>query len=63
MRAAVLHSPGGIRLEDVAVPAVGRDEVLVRVAAVGVCGSDLPRMLVKGAQDRSTFFSKVIFRP
>jgi L-iditol 2-dehydrogenase len=49
MRAAVLHSPGDIRLEDVAVPAVGRDEVLVRVAAVGVCGSDLPRMLVKGA--------------
>lgn len=49
MRAIVLHSPGDIRLEERPVPVPGRDEVLVRVASVGVCGSDLPRMLVKGA--------------
>ena len=49
MRAAVLHSPGDIRLEDVAKPEPGVGEVLLRVAAVGVCGSDLPRMLIKGA--------------
>ncbi|KAB2872966.1 MAG: galactitol-1-phosphate 5-dehydrogenase [Bauldia sp.] len=49
MRAAVLHAPGDIRLESLPVPAPRPDEVLVKVAAVGVCGSDLPRLLTKGA--------------
>jgi L-iditol 2-dehydrogenase len=49
MRAAILHSPGDIRMADVAKPQPGPGEVLLRVAAVGVCGSDLPRMLIKGA--------------
>jgi len=49
MRAAVLYSPGDVRLEEVAKPTPKDDEVLLRVAAVGVCGSDLPRMLIKGA--------------
>ncbi len=49
MRAIVLHSPGDIRLEEKPRPTAGPDQVLVRVAAVGVCGSDLPRMLVKGS--------------
>ena len=49
MRAAVLFSPGDIRLEDVPKPKPGLGEVLLRVAAVGVCGSDIARMLTKGA--------------
>lgn len=49
MRAIVLHRPKDIRLEDRPAPVAGPGEVLVRVASVGVCGSDLPRMLVKGA--------------
>ena len=49
MRAAVMYSPGDIRLEDVAKPSAGVAEVLLKVAAVGVCGSDIPRMLTKGA--------------
>ena len=49
MRAAVMHSPGDITLEDRPKPQAGRDEVLLKVAAVGVCGSDIPRMLTKGA--------------
>ncbi|MGO4335085.1 galactitol-1-phosphate 5-dehydrogenase [Labrys sp. KB_33_2] len=49
MRAAVMYSPGDIRLEDVPKPVAATGEVLLRVAAVGVCGSDLPRMLTKGA--------------
>lgn len=49
MRAIVLHEPGDIRLEEREKPVAGRSEVVVRVASVGVCGSDLPRMLVKGA--------------
>ena len=38
MRAAVLHKPGDNRLEEVAKPVPGPGEVLLRVAAVGVCG-------------------------
>lgn len=49
MRAAVLHSPGDIRLETVPEPQVSADNVVVKVAACGVCGSDIPRMLSKGA--------------
>ncbi|WP_222623302.1 galactitol-1-phosphate 5-dehydrogenase [Streptomyces armeniacus] len=48
MRAAVLHAPGDIRLEQVPVPEPGPREVLVAVAACGVCGSDIPRMLQPG---------------
>lgn len=49
MRAIVLHSPGDIRLETRPDPVAEPGHVVVRVASVGVCGSDLPRMLVKGA--------------
>jgi L-iditol 2-dehydrogenase len=49
MRAAVLHSPGDIRIADVPTPTASPGHVVVKVAAVGVCGSDLPRLLIKGA--------------
>ncbi len=49
MRAAVLYAPGDIRVEDVPKPEPKSDEALIRVAAVGVCGSDIPRLLTKGA--------------
>lgn len=41
MRASVLRAPGDIVLEERAVPSPGPGEVLVRVGAVGVCGSDV----------------------
>ena len=40
MRVAVLRSAGDIRMEQRPAPSPGRAEVLVRVGAVGVCGSD-----------------------
>lgn len=49
MTAAVLHAPGDLRIEKMPVPRPGPQEVLVRVGACGVCGSDVPRVLVKGA--------------
>lgn len=49
MRAVVMHAPGDLRVEDVPPPRIRDDEVLIRVAACGVCGSDIPRMLTKGA--------------
>jgi S-(hydroxymethyl)glutathione dehydrogenase/alcohol dehydrogenase len=47
MRAAVLHEPGDVRVEDVQLDPPRRGEVLVRLAAAGVCHSDLH--LVDGA--------------
>ncbi len=41
MRASILHAIGDVRTEDVPVPALAPDQVLVRIAAVGVCGSDV----------------------
>lgn len=40
MRAAVLRGPGDVVVEERAVPQPGPGEVVVRVASVGVCGSD-----------------------
>ena len=40
-RAAVLYAPGDLRVEDRAIPEPGLREVLVEIAAVGVCGSDV----------------------
>jgi L-iditol 2-dehydrogenase len=40
-RAAVLHSPGDVRIEDRPVPEPGLREVLVEILTVGVCGSDV----------------------
>jgi len=41
MRVARLHGPGDVRLHDEALPSPGPGEILVRVEAVGICGSDL----------------------
>jgi L-iditol 2-dehydrogenase len=41
MRAARLYAPRTIRYDDVPVPEPGDAEVLVRVGAIGLCGSDL----------------------
>lgn len=41
MRVARLHGRGDLRLVDEPPPVPGPGEVLVRVAAVGICGSDL----------------------
>lgn len=40
MSAWLLHGPKDMRLERRPVPTAGRQEVLLRIASVGVCGSD-----------------------
>ena len=40
-RAAMLHGARDLRTTELDIPALGADDVLVRVAAVGVCGSDM----------------------
>ncbi|MBA2666502.1 MAG: alcohol dehydrogenase catalytic domain-containing protein [Trueperaceae bacterium] len=41
MRALVWHGPRAMSLEHIPVPTPGPDDVLVRVEAVGICGSEL----------------------
>ncbi|MCX8161501.1 MAG: alcohol dehydrogenase catalytic domain-containing protein, partial [Candidatus Bathyarchaeota archaeon] len=41
MKAAVLYAPYDLRVEEIPKPEVGYGEVLVRMRAVGVCGSDV----------------------
>jgi L-iditol 2-dehydrogenase len=48
MKAAVLHAPGDLRCEEVQIPEIGDNDVLVKVHACGICGSDLPRVLTAG---------------
>lgn len=49
MKAAVLHANEDIRYEEYPTPEVKPGTVKVRVKAVGICGSDIPRVLNNGA--------------
>lgn len=48
MRAVRMHAVKDLRLEEVEIPKPAPDEVLLKIQAVGVCGSDIPRALFKG---------------
>lgn len=55
MKAAVLHAPADLRVEDVPVPDdISDTEVLVKVVACGICGSDIGRVMVTGTYDFPT---------
>ncbi len=41
MKAAVLKSPGHIQIEEVSIPEVREDDVLIKVDCTGICGSDI----------------------
>ncbi|HHV62153.1 MAG TPA: galactitol-1-phosphate 5-dehydrogenase [Firmicutes bacterium] len=45
MKAAVLYGQSDIRYEEIEMPKINDDEILVNVKATGVCGSDIPRVL------------------
>lgn len=49
MKAVRMYAPGDLRVEEVKDPEIEKDEVLVKVMAVGVCGSDIPRANKYGA--------------
>ena len=48
MKTANLYGPGDLRIEQVPMPKLGRDEVLLKVKACGVCGSDISRVMNMG---------------
>ena len=48
MKALNLHGVGDLRYEEVAMPKPRPGEVLLKIKAVGICGSDVPRVFSKG---------------
>ena len=48
MEALVLYGIGDLRLEQIPVPQLADGDVRVRIGFCGVCGSDIPRIFVKG---------------
>lgn len=48
MNAARMHRIGEFSVEKVPIPVPHGEELLVRIGACGVCGSDLPRIYVSG---------------
>lgn len=49
MKAAVLYGKKDLRVEEVDLPILDKDEVMIKVKATGICGSDIPRVLVGSA--------------
>lgn len=49
MKAYVIKDIGKMEYEEVKVPQIGVSDVLVEVAATGICGSDIPRIYSGGA--------------
>ena len=49
MKAVVCYGEGVVRYEDVNEPAVSDGEVKINVKACGICGSDIPRAMARGA--------------
>ena len=41
MKAAVFHGPGNIRVEEVSKPSLEDGDILIKIRACGICGSDL----------------------
>lgn len=46
--AANLHAVGDLRYEQLPIPPLAEDELLVKIKACGVCGSDVGRVFAKG---------------
>lgn len=45
MKAAILVNKNHIRIDNIEHPTIQSHEILIKVKATGICGSDLPRVL------------------
>ncbi len=51
MKALRLHAIGDLRCDEVPVPVPHGEELLIKVGACGICGSDLPRVFEHGSSN------------
>jgi len=54
MKAIRVHGPGDVRIDEIPAPKPGPDDVLVRVAASGICGSDVTYVATGGVAAPAT---------
>ena len=40
MKAAILYKPNDLRVENIQIPSIGSDEILLKVKTCGLCGTD-----------------------
>ena len=50
MKAMVLHAINDFRCEEIETPTPKGDEILVKIGACGICGSDIPRVYELGTR-------------
>src|SRR5213595_1116536 len=55
MRAGVYREKGIVRVEEVAVPEVGERELLIKVAACGICGTDIKKIFQRYVEPPQIF--------
>ena len=55
MRAGVYREKGIVRVEEVPVPEVGERELLIRVAACGICGTDIKKIVQRYVEPPQIF--------
>jgi L-iditol 2-dehydrogenase len=58
MKAAILHKPNDLRLEEIDVPSTGPDEMLVKVRACALCGTDT--RIYRGTKTKGVHYPSVI---
>ncbi len=58
MKAAVLHKPNEMRVEETEVPSINPDEMLVKVKACAICGTDI--RIYHGTKTRGIHYPSVI---
>ncbi|HEY7358770.1 MAG TPA: alcohol dehydrogenase catalytic domain-containing protein [Ktedonobacterales bacterium] len=49
MKAVIYHRYDDVRIEEVPIPAIGPDELLLRPAGCGLCGSDIAKIVGRAA--------------
>lgn len=50
MKVMRLHAINDFRLEEIETPSPKGDEILVKIGACGICGSDIPRVYQLGTR-------------
>lgn len=58
MKAAILYKPDEIRVDEVEVPSINADEILVKVKACGICGTDT--RIYRGTKTKGIHYPSVI---
>lgn len=60
MKAAVFYSKDDVHIEDIPKPSIGPGELLLKVAAVGLCGSDIDKIMYESVPPGTVLGHEVV---